>query len=451
MNGTVIVKNGTIVTSSLQYAADILIKDGRINAILSPGSEAKADRIIDASNRFIIPGVIDEHTHMMDPGLTEREEFTSGTAAAAYGGVTTVIDHHRTVPPVYSLKELENKISYLNERSMVDFGLKGGISPDNLDELEPMWKRGITGFKTFTCNLHGVRAMYPGMLYKAFCEVNRFGGTVLIHCEDDSICSVNEERLKAEGRTDFASQMEWRSALAEEIAVKTVIAITRETKARVVIAHVSQASLLEEIHKEAEAGTSIYAESCPHYFYLTSDDVEAIGPWVKFTPPPKGKNNQDKMWKLFNLGYVTVIGSDHCPYPAAEKTPGEQNIWDAPNGIPGVETSLRIMLNAVNEGKTTLNHIVRTMCENPAKLEGLYPRKGTLEIGADADLLLLDMEHLEVIKNENIVSKCKWSPYNGRTLKGAPETVLVRGEVVIDHYKIVGKPGFGRFVPRGSK
>ena len=148
---------------------------------------------------------------------------------------------------------------------------------------------------------------------------------------------------------------------------------------------------------------------------------------------------------------MTVIGSDHCPYPAAEKTPGEQNIWDAPNGIPGVETSLRIMLNAVNEGKTTLNHIVRTMCENPAKLEGLYPRKGTLEIGADADLLLLDMEHLEVIKNENIVSKCKWSPYNGRTLKGAPETVLVRGEVVIDHYKIVGKPGFGRFVPRGSK
>ncbi len=448
MNLTTLIKGGTVVTSTLQYPADILIQDGMIKAVLAPDSVLKADQVIDASGRFIIPGAVDEHTHMMDPGLTERETFETGTAAAAYGGITTVVDHHRTIPPVYSIQELNEKIDYLNSRAVVDFGLKGGISPDNTDMLEAMWKRGITGFKTFTCNLHGVRAMYPGMLYRAFSKVKSFDGTILIHCEDDSICAVNEERLQEEGRTDFSSQMEWRSALAEEIAVNTVISLARETGARVVIAHVSQAGLLKKIREAYESGVSIFAESCPHYFYLTDRDVAQIGPWAKFTPPPRSQENQDELWHLFNLGYVTTIGSDHCPYPAEEKRPGERNIWDAPNGIPGVETSMRIMLNAVNEGKTTLNHVVRAMCENPAKMEGLYPRKGTLSVGADADIVILDMEHSETIQNGRIVSKCGWSPYNGRILKGAPETVLVRGKIVLDHYKVVGTPGYGRFVSR---
>ena len=156
------------------------------------------------------------------------------------------------------------------------------------------------------------------------------------------------------------------------------------------------------------------------------------------------------MWRLYNLGYVSVIGSDQCPYPKSDKLPGEKNIWDAPNGIPGVETSLRIMLNAVNEGKTTLNQVVRTMCENPAKLEGLYPKKGNLRPGADGDVVIVDMEKEEKIQNDRVISKCRWSPYDGRTLKGAPETVLVRGQIVVDHYHVVGRPGMGRFIERVS-
>jgi allantoinase len=446
--GDLLIKNGVIVSSKGQCEASILVKDGIITALFSPEEECEADKIIDAKGRYVIPGGVDGHTHMMDPGYTEREEFSTGTAAAAYGGITTVVDHHRTIPAVYSVKEHIEKVEYLKDKAVVDFGLKGGGAPDNVDKLEDMWKAGITGFKMFTCNLHGVKAMYSGYLYNTFTEVARFGGTILIHCEDDSICSNNEEILKKEGRTDYLSQVEWRSALAEEIAVETVMAVAKKTGARVVIAHVSQPHLLERLKEARDAGYEIYAESCPHYFYLNTEDLKEKGPWVKFTPPMKSKEDVKRMWELFDKGYVTTIGSDHCPYPKSAKLPGEENIWDAPNGIPGIETSMRIMLNGVNEGKTTLNRVVEVMCENPAKIYGLYPRKGVIEVGADADIVILDMEKEELISNDTVISKCKWTPYDGRTLKGAPEIVMVRGQIVAENGKVVGKPGMGQFVPR---
>jgi len=448
IKGDLLIKNGIIVNSRGQIKNNILIKDEKIVALVNEKEDCKADKIIDAKGRYIIPGGVDGHTHMMDPGYTEREDFTTGTIAAAYGGITTVVDHHRTIPAVYSVKELKEKIEYLKDKSVVDFGLKGGGSPENLDNLEDMWKAGITGFKMFTCNLHGVKAMYSGYLYESFKKIASMDGTVLIHSEDDSILKSNEENLKAQGRTDFLSHLEWRSALAEEVAVEAVISVAKATKVRVNIAHVSQPNLLEKIKQARDEGYSIYAETCPHYLYLTEDDMETKGPWVKFTPPMRLKKDLDRMWELYNKGYVTTIGSDHCPYPKADKLPGEKNIWDAPNGIPGIETSMRLMLNAVNEGKTTLNKVVETMCENPAKLYGLYPAKGFIEVGADADIVILDMDKEEIISNDTVISKCGWTPYDGMKLKGMPDIVLVRGNIVSEKGKVIGKPGFGKFIKR---
>lgn len=184
---------------------------------------------------------------------------------------------------------------------------------------------------------------------------------------------------------------------------------------------------------------------------MTDKDLEKKGPWVKFTPPMKSKEDVDRMWELFDKGYVTTIGSDHCPYPKSAKLPGEKNIWDAPNGIPGVETSMRLMLNGVNEEKTTLNRVVEAMCENPAKVYGLYPRKGVIAVGADADLVILDMDKEELISNETVISKCKWTPYDGWRLKGVPDVVMVRGQIVAEGGKVVGKPGMGQFVPRQTQ
>lgn len=449
MKVELLIKNCNIVNADSTYFGDIGIIDGKIALITKDISDVDYEKVIDAENKYVIPGGVDGHTHMMDPGYTEREDFTTGTMAAAKGGITTIINHHRTLPNIYSADLLKEKIKYLEGKAIVDYGLKGGISPDNIDELEKMWNMGITGLKTFTCNLHGVRAMYSGYLLESFQRVSDFDGTVLIHSEDDSIIETMEKKLHAENRTDYLSQYEWRNPLAEEIAINTVISIAKKTKARVIIAHVSQAHLLERIKRaREEEGVNIYAETCPHYMHLTIDDLQKKGPWVKFTPPMKTKENREKMWELFDKGYVTNVGSDHCPYIKEDKEKGLENIWLAPNGIPGIETGMRIFLDGVNKNKTSLNRVVETMSTNPAKIYGLYPKKGVIGVGSDADIVILDMETEEIIKNEDMISKCGWSPYDGDKFKGKPETVLVRGKIVFDRDKILAEPGHGKFQKR---
>lgn len=449
MKGDLLIRNAVVVSSKSCIPADLLVLEGKIAAISAPGEgDFEAAQTVDAAGKYVMPGCVDGHTHMMDPGYTDREEFPTGTMAAAVGGITTVVDHHRTIPAVYSVEPLLEKIAYLSDKACVDFGLKGGIAPDNTEKLEAMWREGITGFKTFTCNLHGVKAMHTAFLMQSFSEVARFGGTVLIHCEDDGICQHREEMLRAQGRTDYLSQNEWRSKLAERVAVKTVLEIAKETRCRTIIAHVSQPELLDLIHQTHEDGYEVYAESCPHYFNLTLEDLEKKGPWVKFTPPMNTADAVEELWKRFDLGYVTTIGSDHCPYPKAQKQAGEGDIWQAPNGIPGIETSLKLMLNGVSNKKTTLCRVVECMCENPAKIYGLFPRKGHLGVGADADLIILDMDRVETISNENIVSKCGWSPFDGKTIQGVPQQVYVRGRLVARDGKFTGEIGHGEFVPR---
>ena len=450
MTGDLLIKDGTVVSSVSTAPADILVSGGRITALLAPGTKVDAKEVYDASGHYVLPGAVDGHTHPMDPGYTDREDFEHASMAAAVAGLTTIIDHHRTKPPVYSMEPLEQKISYLQNKSAVDFGLKGGISPENTSELEKMWDRGITGFKTFTCDLHGVKAMHTNFLMRAFSEVARIDGTVLIHCEDNGICSFNEEMLKANGRTDNASQWEWRSKLAEKVAVQTVIAIAKETRCRVVIAHVSQPELLKQIKEAREQGYPVYAETCPHYFYLTPDDLDKKGPWVKFTPPMNTEEKRLELWRLFDMGYVTTIGSDHCPYPKSQKEPGEKNIWDAPNGIPGIDTAYKLMLNGVSGGFTSLNRVVESMCENPAKVYGLFPQKGIIQAGADADLVIVDMDKEQTIRNEDIISKCGWSPMDGTKVRGIPVATFVRGKLAAKDGEFVGEIGHGQFLVRRS-
>lgn len=448
-----VIRNSVIVSSKGETNADIVIKDGKIQDLINPNNIVESKYSIDAKGAYVIPGCVDGHTHMMDHSHETDsmfyEDFTSGTMAAAVGGITTIVDHHRSTPNVYSVEPLLRKIEYLEDKSCVDFGLMGGISPNNTDDLEAMWLEGINGFKTFTCNLHGVEAMHSHFLIKSLSRIAEFDGIVLIHCEDDGICNYNEKKLKNNGRIDFASHNEWRSKLAEKIAALTVIEIAKSTNCRVVIAHVSQPEILEYM-KENCVGNRVYSEGCPHYFYLTQDDLMKDGPWVKFTPPMNDSTGVNKLWKLFDLGYVTTIGSDHCPWPKAKKIKGEKNIWDAPNGIPGVETSLRLMLNGVNNGKTTLRRVVECMCENPAKLYGMFPRKGSVSVGSDADLVILNMEGVNTINNSDIISKCGWSPFNGKVVTGIPHLVLLRGEVISNKGVFVGNPGYGKFIRRLS-
>ncbi len=441
------VEAGTVATPGGTFKADVYVQDGKILAVGNV-YDVEAKQKIDAQGLLVMPGAVDGHVHMMDPGYTEREDFTTGTAAAAVGGATTVIEHHRTEPPVLNAKLFSKKRDYCNPKAVVDFAFMGGAVPDNLHELRGMWDQGAVAFKTFTCALHGVTPMPTGNLRELFRTLATFDGITLIHAEDDSILSVNEQMLRESGRTDYLTVSDWRSEDAEFLAISSAVILARQTGVRAIFAHVSLPTSLHIIRNARLEGVKVYAESCPQYFYLTRDDLAEKGPWLKFAPSVRSSESATQMWTELELGNINVLGTDHCPFPKAEKAAGIEDIWKAPYGIPGIETTVRLMLNGVNKGMVSLERVVQALCETPARLYGLYPRKGCLLPGSDADILLVDMGVRERLSNEQIVSKCGWTPFEGMEVQGKVVMTLLRGAVVAENGQPVGGPGYGQFIPR---
>jgi allantoinase len=438
---------GEIVTPHYTKEGIIYVEDGKIVAITQERI-AQAKKSIDATGLHVIPGAIDGHVHMMDPGFTDREDFLTGTTAAARGGMTTIIEHHRHAPPTLDANILKDKIDYFSTRSNIDYSLMGGIQPHNIDKAQEMWQHGAVSFKGFTCELHGQAPLLEGELYELFTLLAKIGGMALIHCESDSLTRWDEKRLKELGRKDPLAIQEWRSPLAEVLAVRNVAYLAQVTGAKVVVAHVSQPEVLREIRRARSNGANIYAETCTQYLSLSTEDLIEKGPFAKFTPPPREPEIVQEMWTYLNAGYVDIVSSDHCPHCETDKIIGLKDIWDAPFGIPGVELSLRMMLDGVSKGKTTLQKVVQLMCENPARLYGLYPKKGVLEVGADADIVLLDMNFKEVITKEGILSKCGWSPYEGKEVTGSPITTIVRGNIIMENLEMTDVSPVGEFISR---
>ncbi len=447
MSADLLIKNAKIVTPTDTYEGCVYVEGGRISAITHK-AEAGAAREIDAAGRHLLPGMVDEHVHMMDPGFTDREDWTTGTEAAARGGITTVIDHHRSDPLVYTREILEDKTAYIDSRSVVDFGQLGGLDVDNLEHLRPMWEGGALGFKGFMCELHGVPDLSEGVLLNIMREVKSFGGTVMLHCESDSILNKSKEKIDADNRTDYMCISDWRNPESEYVATLDAVALAELTGCTVLVAHVSQPVLLEAIQAARGRGARIFAESCPQYFYLDHSHLEELGPFVKFTPVIRSAETRDGMRAALGRGMVDTIGTDHCPFPRQRKVDGLENIHDAPFGIPGVETTVRLMLNAVSDGVLTLNQLVHICCEQPARVFSIYPRKGCIQVGADADFIVVDMDREETLRDADIVSKCKWTPFDGWTMKGAPVMTLVRGEVVMEDGEVTGRAGYGETVER---
>ena len=447
MKADLAIINGLLVDSKSIYPGVLSIREGKIVGI-TQSLENHPQEVIDAKGLYILPGAIDGHVHMMDPGYTDREDFTTGTRAAARGGVTTVIDHHRTIPQVFGAKELSEKREYLKTRSIVDFGLLGGLSLTNLGNLKGLWEAGALGFKGFTCELHEADALGIGNLIEILEEIRKFNGIALFHCEDDSLLKKAEERLRKQGRKDPLIVSEWRSPEAEELAVRTLLYAARKTGARVAVAHTSLPSLVLEQAAARAQGIPIYTETCAQYLYLTEEDLKAKGPFLKFTPPPRKKEEVEKMGWCLAQGLIDMVNSDHCPYPRADKEAGLEDIWRAPFGIPGVETAVSILLDGVAAGKWTLSRVAEVRSEKPALIYGLADQKGFLRAGHDADLIFVDMKRKRRLDNGQIISKCGWTPYHGKEMAGDVVLTMVRGKVVMKEGKVMGEPGWGRFVTR---
>jgi dihydroorotase (multifunctional complex type) len=447
MNADLAIANGFLVDSKSIYPGVLYIRGGKIVGI-SRELENQPPKVIDAGGRYVLPGAIDGHVHMMDPGYTDREDFITGTRAAARGGVTTVIDHHRTLPQVFGSGELVEKRNYLEKRAVVDFGLLGGLSLTNLKALRGMWEAGALGFKGFTCELHEADALLAGTVMNILDEIRRFNGIALFHCEDDWLLKRNEKQLRLQGRKDPLTISEWRSPEAEELAVRALIDAAKKTGARVAVAHTSLPSLVLEQAAARAQGVSIFTETCAQYLYLTEEDLKRQGPFAKFTPPPRKKEDVKGMRWCAAQGLIDMVNSDHCPYPYADKEAGLKDIWQAPFGIPGVETATLILLDLVSQGLLTLSQVAYLRGERPAMIYGLAGQKGSLRVGCDADLVLVDLNKKVMFDNAKVISKCGWTPYHGREVIGDVVLTMVRGKVVMEEGKVVGEPGWGQFVTR---
>ncbi|MCY3636342.1 MAG: dihydroorotase family protein [bacterium] len=439
MTFDLVVRGGTVVTATGRQRADVYVQDGQIGAILDPDSPESADQVLEADGRFVLPGMVDTHVHLMEPGDSTREDFPTGTRAAARRGVTTIVEHTHGWP-LTDAGRFVDKRYHLRNRSYVDYALAAHVFPEHVGEIRGLWEAGVAFFKIFTCATHGIPAVTPATLLDVFQELADLDAVCLVHCEDDVMTAANERRLKAEGRIDPGIIPEWRSREAELVAVGSAAMLAKVTGVRATVAHASSADVVDLIQRERNAGSPLVAETCPQYLYLHESEIHEHGPFRKFTPPARIRSteDQDRMWNAFNDGSISHLSTDHAPSTAAQKREG--TIWECHFGLPGLDTTVPLMVDAALRGRTSLERLVEAYSQRPAEQYRLA-NKGRVEVGYDADLVILDPHATGQITDEDVISRAGWTPYAGMEVRGHVQTVLLRGRVIEE-----GAPPQGRFI-----
>jgi len=430
------IEGGEVVTPRGRRPAHVYVSDGSVALVGAQRHDARER--VDAAGLLVLPGMVDAHVHFMDPGDPSREDFPSGSAAAARAGVTTVIEHTH-VAPVISADDLASKRAHLLGRSHVDFALAAHAWPDRLDEVESIWRAGAGFVKAFTCTTHGLPGFDAAALRRLFARAAAAGAVCLVHCEDESLTAAAEEELRATGREDGGIVPLWRNLDAELAALSLTALLARRCGARVAAAHVSAPEALE-------CADGLVVESCPQYLALRADEVADKGAFRKFTPPARAADDSElqAMWRALATGRIQFISSDHAPSTVEQKRAG--SIWDVHFGLPGIDTTLSVLLDGASAGRISYERLVEAYAEAPARHYGLWPRKGSLERGSDADLVLLDPPERWTVRDEDVLSKAGWSPYSGRTLTGRAVRTYLRGRLIAAGGEPVAEPG-GRFLP----
>lgn len=436
------IEGATVVTSGRRRRANVYVSAGRVAEVTE--ELRAAERRVDAGGLLLMPGMVDAHVHFMDPSSTEREDFPSGSAAALRAGVTTVLEHTHS-GPVRSPADLAEKARHLAGRSHVDFGLGAHAWPGEVAQARAVWEAGASFVKAFTCTTHGVPGHDPAQLQGLLAAMAEVGGTCLLHCEDEWLTAEAERALRAAQRSDGAVIPAWRNPAAEITSATVASILARATGARTVIAHVSHAQLVSALDRERRDGGNLWIETCPQYLTLLEREVCELGALRKFTPPARAQSSADldAMWSAVARGPVDYISTDHAPSTREQKAQG--SIWDAHFGLPGIDTTLPVLLDGARAGHISYERVVELYSTRPAEIYGLN-RKGYIATGADADLVLVDPAEAWTVRDEDILSKAGWSPFSGRRLVGRPVQTYLRGTLAMDRGSILVPPGTGAYI-----
>lgn len=450
MSADLIVRGGTCVTATDTFAADVLVRGGRLAGLLAPGTAVEGGvPELDAGGLHVLPGCFDVHVHFREPGLEQKEDFVTGSAGAALGGVTCVFDMPNTLPPIATGAALGDKLAKLRGRSYVDFGVYGVILPDNLDQMEAMAEAGAIGFKVFAGPTTGnLPAPDWGQMMEVFRTAARLGLPIALHAEDRAIVEYATAQVRARGGDSYDDLLASRPSFSEATCIATAALLAEQTGARLHVVHVNTREGADLLAFSKARGARISGETCPPYLFLTKDDFPRVGNAMKILPLIREQADQDRLWSALLSGAIDCISTDHAPHLPVDKA---KDIWAAAAGAPGVETMLPLMLTAVNRGRLTLQQLVRMTSLRPAQIFGVYPRKGSLAPGADADLTIVDLKRGAVIRGESLQTKARQTPFEGVSVQGMAVATVVRGHVVVREGQLLDQaPGGSAVQPNRS-
>ena len=457
---SLLIKNGRVITAVDDYKGDIFIESEQVN-LIGKNLDVKADRVIDAQDKYVIPGGIDPHTHLDMPfaGTVSADDFETGTRAAAHGGTTTLIDFAIQTKGRSTLEALETWHKKAEGKTAIDYGFHmiiTDLEDDRVPEMRKLADEGVTSYKLFMA--------YPGVLYaddatlfRAMRKAGEDGTVICMHAENGIVIDEIVKSALAEGKTGPKWHALTRPTRMEAEGVHRSIAIAEVAEVPVYIVHLSSADALEQVVLARDRGAHVFAETCPQYLFLDHSYYEQEGfEGAKYvmTPPLREKWNQKELWRGLQMGDLMSISTDHCPFCFKEqKEMGINDFSKIPNGGPGVENRMSLVFNGgVVEGRISLNRFVELTSTASAKMFGLFPKKGTIAVGSDADIVIFNPDRKETISVNNSVThhmKVDYNAYEGFEVTGVSETVISRGKIIVENCEYLGKKGDGQFLKRG--
>lgn len=461
MSSRTVIRGGLVVTAADELHADVLIEDGKVAALATTGGSVAGSwtdaEVVDATGRYVLPGGVDAHTHMDFPfgGTFSSDDFETGTRAAAWGGTTTIVDFAVQTKGRALREGLDAWHAKAEGQAAVDYAfhmILGDVNDSTLKEMDGLVEEGITSFKLFMA--------YPGVFYSDDGQILRAmqrsaanGGMIMTHAENGIAIDVLVEQALAAGRTDPRTHGEVRKVVLEAEATHRAIQLARVAGAPLYVVHVSADEAVAELAGARGRGLPVFGETCPQYLFLSTDNLaepDFEGAKYVCSTPLRPREHQAALWRALRTDDLQVVSTDHCPFCfSGQKELGRDDFSKIPNGMPGVEHRMDLLHQAVVDGHLTRRRWVDLACATPARMFGLYPEKGSLQPGSDADVVIYDPQGGQTLSAATHHMNVDYSAYEGKRLTGRVETVLSRGETVLDRREYVGRLGHGRFLPRG--